>query len=128
MSAYDERADRRSDYVSLLSSTAELLARNGNHHQASVLNELAEQIASGQSLSVLNTNDVWGGAGSVVDCSFLHGAIPSDEAIANESRFGELVVRLVDLLDQDGFATDLMKSRRKSYLFWKSQRERKTAG
>ncbi len=128
MSAYDERASRRQDYVSLLSSIAGLLVRNGNHHQAGVVNELAKQIASGRPLSVLDTNDVWGGAGSVVDCGFLHGATPSDEAVANESGFGELVVRLVDLLDQDGAATDLMRSRRKSYLFWKLQRERKAAG
>lgn len=128
MSAYEKRANRRSDYVSLLSSMAQLLAGNGNHHQADILNDLAERIESGQSLSVLDTNDVWGGAGSVVDCSFLHGAKPSDEATANESRFGELIIQLVDLLDQDGVATDLMKSRRKSYLFWKSQREQQRAG
>lgn len=128
MNRHDERAKRRRDCLTLLLSMAELLTRNHNHYQASVLNKLADNIASGQPLSVLNTNDVWGGAGSVVDCSFLHGASPSDEAVAEESRFGELVIRLVDLLEQEGVATDLMKSRRKSYLFWRSQWERKAPG
>ncbi|MCS7090333.1 MAG: hypothetical protein RMN51_08515 [Verrucomicrobiota bacterium] len=128
MSAYEKRINRRSDYVSLLSRMAQLLAENGDYHQAGILRDLAARIANGQSLSVLDTNDVWGGAGSVVDCSFLHGANPPDEAIANQHRFGELVVQLVDLLEQDGVATDVMRSRRKSYLLWKAQRQQKTAG
>ena len=122
MNAEDQGSLRRNEYISVLSLMVDLLFRNGDQHQAGVVKTMAERISLGESVSTLDTNDVWGGAGSVVDCSFLRGNTPSDEAIAEESKFGEIIIRLVDLLEKDGVATDLMKSRRKSYLFWKSKR------
>lgn len=119
----NDHLESRTKIIDILSTMVKLLNQDDHGFQAGELREMIEQISSGKPLTILDTNALWGGPGSVVDCAFLHGSPPSQESIANEAQFGELIISLVSLLEKDGFATNLMLSRRNSYQYWKDKRD-----
>ena len=113
---------RAAAYVSTLEALAAILARNGHAARSKVVGGLAGRINGGEPPSILLTTDIWGGSGSVTDCSILSGPVPSNKSLDDERQFCETLVALADLLAQDGLADSLVRSRRQTFSFWARQR------
>jgi hypothetical protein len=109
---------KREKYVALLKSLGAVLSDNGHEPHSRIVLQYAEQIAAGTPPSLLTTYDMWGGSGSVADCTILQGPSPSTASASDEQKFCTLLVDLADLMIEDGIATALVESRRKTFAIW----------
>ena len=110
--------ERKGRYIAALKSLSGVLAENGHDAHGRIVLQYAEQIAAGTPPSLLASYDMWGGSGSVADCTILQGPSPSAATVSDEQKFCTLLVELADLMIEDGIANSLIESRRKTFAIW----------
>lgn len=123
-------------YIRLLSQIADLLARNNCTLQSAMVEDLMKRLDAGAPLSVLrDSNDVFGGMGSITDCSLLSpwsGQSP-DAARRDEKDFQFLIAELAERMCADGIASSRVKDIGAARAIWagdmaKAQRIKPGAG
>ena len=118
MNSKNQTDGTKERYIAVLKSLSGVLSENGHDAHGRMVLQYAEQIAAGTPPSLLATYDMWGGSGSVADCTILQGRSPSATSVNDEQKFCTLLVELADLMIEDGIANSLVESRRKTFAIW----------
>ena len=88
-------------YISILEKMATVLERNDHAFQQTLLNKLIARLRNGEKPSILITNDIWGGEGSITDCNLLspNGPTqPSEKAKMDDKELNGLLAELSEHL------------------------------
>ncbi|MFN7138658.1 MAG: hypothetical protein ACK4UN_04915 [Limisphaerales bacterium] len=107
MSTAPENNEPATDYLSVLAEIRALLLRNGYDLQASFVDDAATRLKAGESMGILTSNELWGGSGSVADCS-----PPGDD----NREHCRLMSELSSLMVRDGIADRRVQE--KGFAFW----------
>ncbi len=84
-------------------------------YQGQLVEGLVTRIRSGEDISVIDSNDIWGGMGSVGDCSMFTGDESNEVKRKNELELCDLLIRVAELMIFDGVGTARIKSRKESF-------------
>jgi len=113
-------------YFEILQRLALLLDRNGHSFQRGFIDRLLARLQNGEGLSVLTSNDIWGGSGSVTDCNLLSSTVQSrDLAEKDQREFLVLITHLARRLSDDGIATARVLSVGATYDRWSVLRQKR---
>lgn len=111
ISKMNTRPDKQ-DYIEILERLGVLLTRNNYALQKNMLDEIITKLHNGEPRSIIrDSNDIFGGMGSVTDCSLLPpwSKQSQDEAEKDEQEFNALVSDLAELMCLDGIASDRVR-------------------
>src|SRR4051812_34479912 len=110
-------ASSEDSYLQLLNRISLLLDRNGYAAESGLTARLVAALENGSPPSVLASNEIWGGSGSVTDCNLLSTSGPQSKEAArlDHAEFCSLIARLAAKLKSDGYADPRVASVGETY-------------